>query len=85
MSRLFVDDQITWKKGQEYVDGSTILMIERLEDRAVDVAAYEARCLLCCIPFYPKVCGVVCVLLLVLRREYGGDIFFYFFVCFFLF
>ena len=54
MSTGFYDnnDQVTWKKGQQYEDGSTILMVERIEERAIDVSVCRARCELCCLAFY---------------------------------
>ena len=53
MSFYNKDDNISWKKGEQYYDGSTILMVERMDVRALEAATCGDRCDLCC-------CGVFC-------------------------
>ena len=53
-------DSITWSKGQQFDDGSNILMVERMEERAIDVSVCQARYLMCCSAFLPCVWCFVC-------------------------
>ena len=53
-------DNITWRKGQQFDDGSNILMVERIEERAIDVSVCQARCALCCLAFYPCIWCCAC-------------------------
>ena len=47
------EDQIHWKVGQQFDDGSTILMVERIEDRAPQVAQNQSLCELFIVSLLP--------------------------------
>ena len=60
---IYNDDKIEWKKGQEFEDGSTILMVERIGPRAPSVARNGANCEMCLLSLFPCVWCCYCPLL----------------------
>ena len=76
-------DNITWKKGDIYNDGSTILMVERIEERGVDVNVCLARKALCFFTLYPCLWCCLCPPLCYARHNNEVSFFFLFFFCFF--